>query len=772
MANQRCNDSAPKETSLNMGIGLGKGGGNLTRKLDLVEQMEFLFVKVVRTRDLPNTRHEIYVEIKIGNLKATTCFFENKATPSSSHALNQVFAFEKDKIHDTYLEVLVKSKMVALNMPNAFFGRVQFSLRDVPTRVAPEYSLAPQWYKLEDQNGKQHVRGDIMLSLWMGTQVDEDFPNAWCSDATSMSGDAVGYTRSKVYMSPTLWYLRVNVIQAQDLLFRFPPESSDVFVQVDLGNLRLRTSFSKSLNPLWNEDLMFVAQEPFSDTLVLSVEQGTLAQHVSLGRCILRLKDVDERVDGQDADSRWYNLNWHGTNETEREVKFASKLNARISLDGGYHVMDEPSEYCSDFRPSSRKLWNSSIGVLEVGILKATDLVPMKWGTRTDAYCVAKYGPKWVRTRTVFDSLSPKWNDQYVWEVFEPFTVITIAVFDNNQLNANRRGGRASDAIMGKIRIRVSTLDRGKVYTHSYPLVGLQHSGVKKMGEVHLALRFSWSCMSSLSMFQSYISPLFPIHHHVLLLSPAKLDNLRNQAAHIIANRLSRAEPPLKKEVVYYMLDSRSDMWSRRKAIANFNRVMSLIGDFIAFWKLLERIRVWKDPIASLLFNLMCFLILFYPQPMMPFVIFYLFWVGLKHYFKRPKHTCQIDATLSGANLATPEDLAEELDVFPTQLGGEPLRRSYDRLRIIARNTQRVANDLATLGERVQALSNWRDPRATTIFLLFCVVGFLVTVIVPVRVVIFIWITYYLRHPRFRGILPSVPQNFLKRMPTKQAFIL
>lgn len=76
---------------------------------------------------------------------------------------------------------------------------------------------------------------------------------------------------------------------------------------------------------------------------------------------------------------------------------------------------------------------------MELGILKATGLVPMKMGARTDAYCVAKYGPKWVRTRTIVDSLSPKWNEQYFWDFYEPFTVITIAVFDNNQLDANNR---------------------------------------------------------------------------------------------------------------------------------------------------------------------------------------------------------------------------------------------------------------------------------------------------------------------------------------------
>jgi hypothetical protein len=57
------------------------------------------------------------------------------------------------------------------------------------------------------------MAGDLMVAIWWGTQADEAFPDAWHSDA----GGQVQF-RSKVYLSPKLWYLRVNVIEAQDLL--------------------------------------------------------------------------------------------------------------------------------------------------------------------------------------------------------------------------------------------------------------------------------------------------------------------------------------------------------------------------------------------------------------------------------------------------------------------------------------------------------------------------------------------------------------------------
>ncbi|KAH9306050.1 hypothetical protein KI387_010454, partial [Taxus chinensis] len=92
-----------------------------------------------------------------------------------------------------------------------FLRGVCFDLSEVPIRVPPDSPLAPQWYRLE---GDGRVKGDIMLDVWIETQVVEAFPKAWQSDA----GGAI-HTRAKVHLSPKLWYLRVNVIKATDLQF-------------------------------------------------------------------------------------------------------------------------------------------------------------------------------------------------------------------------------------------------------------------------------------------------------------------------------------------------------------------------------------------------------------------------------------------------------------------------------------------------------------------------------------------------------------------------
>ncbi|XP_027343043.1 FT-interacting protein 7-like [Abrus precatorius] len=775
--NQKKNkeDFSLKETTPNISAGRVISGDRLPTAFDLVEQMPFLFARVVRAKELPeNSKSHAcnpYVEVKLGSFVGTTKSMEKTTTPE----WNQVFAFAKDRIQELVLQIVVKNKDNNGD-PDGFMGHVTFTISDIPMRVPPDSPLAPQWYKLEDQNGLK-LHGELMVSVWMGTQADEGFPEAWHSDAAEACGENIAHTRSKVYISPRLWYLRVNVIQGQDLLLKNKGgNNSEIFIQGVLGNLALRSrSMKGNTNPMWNEDLMFVAAEPFDDSLVVSIEQGNSHKHESLGCCVIPLKNVQHRIDATPPASVWYNLHKPKENEGEEEIKFSSKLNMRISLDGGYHVLDEATQYSSDLRPSSKNLCKPSIGVLELGILNAVGLSPMKKDNHTDAYCVAKYGPKWVRTRTIVDSLSPKWNEQYTWEVFDLCTVITIVVFDNGNLHGGKNVGgknaggknteREVDKRIGKVRIRLSTLESDRIYTHSYPLINLHTQGARKMGEIQLAVRFS--CPSLLNVLQTYAQPLLPRMHYICPLSVYQLDSLRNQAAAITTLRFKRAEPTLSKEVVDYMLDMRANVWSMRRGRAQFSRITSLLSGLVCVGKQFDDIRVWKNSVTTVFSYFMFLFVIFFPGIILPSTFSFLLMVGIWRYRTRPRYPYHMDVKLSQADTATVEELEEEFDPFPSKFNGENLRKRYDGLRGVAGRVLEVMSDLATQGERVHSLLSWRDPRATVLFVIFCLVAIIVTYFVPFRIIMFLGVTYLLRPPRFRFDMPAVPQNFLRRMPAK-----
>lgn len=128
------------------------------------------------------------------------------------------------------------------------------------------------------------------------------------------------------------------------------------------------------------------------------------------------------------------------------------------------------------------------------------------------------------------------------------------------------------DTIVGKVRIRLSTLESDRVYTNLYPLLLLTPQGVKKHGDLELAVRFS--VVSVLNVMQIYTQPPLPRMHYFHPLDPIQMEHLRSSAMKMVATRLARSEPPLRPEVIQFMLDTESSMWSMRRSKANFYRIM------------------------------------------------------------------------------------------------------------------------------------------------------------------------------------------------------
>ncbi|CAI9103179.1 OLC1v1001625C1 [Oldenlandia corymbosa var. corymbosa] len=763
-----------RETSPSLGGGRVVGSNKVGTAYDLVEQMNYLYVRVIKARELPtrdgNDRPDPFVEVTVGSINGMSKHLNDVSNPEWKH----VFAILGDQIQSPVMEVAVRDK--SRNGDN-LIGLVTFDVIEVPRRVPPDSPLAPEWYTLEKRNGIR-TGGEIMLAVWKGTQADEAFPEACHLDAgTAVSNDGVANFRSKVYLSPRLWYLRVNVIEAQDLqLSDKNRQHPEFFAKVALGNVILRTKITQSRNmcPLWNEDLMFVASEPFEEQLNLSIEEkvGPNKEEV-LGKCVIPLNEMERRLDFRTPTSRWYGLEKNASDNGQTKlVKLNSRVRLRLSLDGGYHVLDELTQYSSDFKPTAKQLWKPAIGILELGILSAQGLSPVKTKDgrgMTDAYCVAKYGQKWIRTRTILNNFNPKWNEQYTWEVFDPCTVITIGVFDNSYLQGDKPG-EAKDSRIGKVRIRLSTLETERVYTHSYPLILLSSSGVKKMGEIQLAVRFS--CTSLLNMLQMYNQPLLPRLHYMHPLTCFQMDNLRYQATQLISKRLSRAEPPLRKEAVDYMVDVGSNMWSMRRSKANHYRAVFVISGVIACCRWFNAICTWQSPSMTILVHILLLCFVSYPRIMLSSLFLSLFFLGIGKYRGRPRQPPHMDIRLSHADKVFPDELDEEFDTFPTSKQGDILKLRYDRLRCIGSRLQTVIGDLATQGERFYSLLSWRDPRATFLFLIFCLVSAIVVFAVPFKVLFTVLGFYLMRHPSFRERLPASPTNFFRRLPARSDSLL
>jgi hypothetical protein len=723
---------------------------------DLVEKMHYLFVRVVKARMLPTNGNPVVKIAASGHH-----VISKPARITNLFEWDQTFAFLRDSQDSSSSILEVSVWDTPSSHDQGFLGGICFDVSEIPLRDPPDSPLAPQWYRLEE--GGPHG-GDLMLATWVGTQADESFPDAWKTDTAGNVN-----SRAKVYQSPKLWYLRATVVEAQDILplTALNDVSFQVKAQLGFQVLKTKSALSRNGTPSWNEDLIFVVAEPLSDQLIFTVESREPKAPVTMGVANIPLTAIERRVDDRKVTSRWFSL--EDLNGEKRAYK--GRVQLRLCFDGGYHVMDEAAHVCSDFRPTARQLWKPPIGKVVLGVIGCKNLMPMKTVNgkgSTDAYCVAKYGSKWVRTRTVCDSLDPKWNEQYSWRVYDPCTVLTVGVFDSWGVFETEGSKEATrpDFRIGKVRVRISTLQTGRVYRNMYPLHVLSNTGAKKMGEVEIAIKFVREA-PTLDILHVYSQPLLPLMHHIKPLGMVQQEMLRNTAVKIVSVHLSRSEPPIKREVVLYMLDSDSQAFSMRKVRVNWFRVINVIAGLIDIARWMHDTRLWKNPTATILVHALLVMLVWFPDLIVPTLAFYVFVIGVWNYrFRSRDPLPHFDPKISLVDTVDRDELDEEFDALPSNRPNDTVRARYDKLRMIGARVQTSLGDFATQGERVQALVTWRDPRASGVFVGLCFVVAMILYIVPSKMVAMALGFYYLRHPIFRDRMPSPALNFFRRLPS------
>ncbi|KAJ3680511.1 hypothetical protein LUZ60_016789 [Juncus effusus] len=730
---------------------------------DLVEKMSYIYVRVVKAREIPEI--DPFVELRHGNFKGTTRHFEKNKSPE----WDEVFAFTKEQTQANFMEVRLGSKGLG---GGEYVGSVRFDLNEIPVRVPPDSPLAPEWHRLVDKEGKR-ISGELMLAVWHGTQADECFPSAIHAEyASTIDTHLNALIKGKVYPSPRLWYTRVQILGAQDIYASNRSPHGQVFIKAKVGNqlLKTKTSRSATLNYEWNEHLVFVCAEPFEEELELAViEHLEVNKEKLIGLCHLSLRHCPRRHGDEIIQPSWFDLK-RPANIVEqlKEEKFSAKVNLCVTHEGGYHVHAESTHYSSDLRASSKAHWKQPVGLLELGVLRADGLAPMRSkdnrGT-CDAYCVAKYGDKWCRTRTIIDHLNPRFNEQYTWDVHDHATVVTVCVFHNCVIEKGAR-----DSLIGKVRIRLSTLETDRIYTHAYPLISLHHNGVKKMGELHLAIRFS--AASTYNMLLNYYKPHLPRMHYVQPINLVHQEYLRERAMEIVAHRLSRTEPPLRREVVEEMCDMRIHLWSMRRSRANFYRLIAVLSGFFRILTWFNDVCMWKNPVTTSLVHILFAMLVGFPNLIVPTCFLYMFLIGLWNFRFRSRYPPHMNTKLSFAEGIHHDELAEEFDTFPTGQSPEIVKMRYDRLRSLAGRIQAMVGDVAMHGERLHSLPTWRDPRATAMFLCFCLCMAVVTFVTPFQIVMLCLGFYMMRHPRLRQKYPSPAMNFFRRLPSKTDSLL
>jgi hypothetical protein len=137
------------------------------------------------------------------------------------------------------------------------------------------------------------------------------------------------------------------------------------------------------------------------------------------------------------------------------------------------------------------------------------------------------------------------------------------------------------------VRIRLSTLEGNKVYRGSFPLYLLGKKGVTPMGSLDLAIRFTYP--SAIPLLKQYLKPVLPAMHYFDPIDTDAAEKLRIAAMNLVADRLEKHDPPMRREVVEYMLDTDEMLFTMRRMRANWNRIKVRVSRFMVLRQTLPK---------------------------------------------------------------------------------------------------------------------------------------------------------------------------------------
>ena len=126
---------------------------------------------------------------------------------------------------------------------------------------------------------------------------------------------------------------------------------------------------------------------------------------------------------------------------------------------------------------------NTNVMQLHLRVLEALDIAKMDFFSKTDPYCIIELssGGQRKRTRTVNNTLKPRWNEEFVFNVTNIATdSLQITMYDKDV---------GTDEAMSRLSVQLTSLPVGRVLDQWFDMNPAR--GVKKGGRIHLILHLA-----------------------------------------------------------------------------------------------------------------------------------------------------------------------------------------------------------------------------------------------------------------------------------------
>ncbi|KAL6037899.1 hypothetical protein STEG23_003992, partial [Scotinomys teguina] len=322
-----------------------------------------------------------------------------------------------------------------------FMGSAFVILRDLELNRTTEHIL-----KLEDPNSLEDDMGVIVLNLNLVVKQGDFKRHRW-SNRKRLSASKSSLIRnlrlSESLRKNQLWngIISITLLEGKNVS---GGNMTEMFVQLKLGDQRYKSkTLCKSANPQWQEHLDFHYFSDRMGTLDIEVWGKDSKKHEErLGTCKVDISALPLKQDNC------------------LELPLESCLGALlmlITLTPCTGVSISDLCVCPFEDPSERKqisqryaLQNSlkdvkDVGILQVKVLKAADLLAADFSGKSDPFCLLELGNDRLQTHTIYKNLNPEWNKVFTFPIKDIHDVLEVTVLDED-------GDKAPD-FLGKVAI-------------------------------------------------------------------------------------------------------------------------------------------------------------------------------------------------------------------------------------------------------------------------------------------------------------------------------
>nr|CAB3472369.1 unnamed protein product [Digitaria exilis] len=241
--------------------------------------------------------------------------------------------------------------------------------------------------------------------------------------------------------------LRVRVVEGRALTANSKSGKCDPYVKLQYGKALYRTkTLSHTVRPVWNDKFEF-DEIAGGECLKIKCYNADIFGDESIGSARVNLEGL---LDGASCDV-WVPLEKVNSGEIRLEIEPVK------------------NDHNNSMQSSSSK---AGAGWIELAILEARDLVAADLRGTSDPYVRVQYGNKKKRTKVIYKTLSPQWNQTFEFpETGEP---LVLHVKDHNAV--------LPTASIGHCTVEYSMLSPKQSADKWIPLQGV------KNGEIHVKI--------------------------------------------------------------------------------------------------------------------------------------------------------------------------------------------------------------------------------------------------------------------------------------------